>query len=358
MGQDATKRALPPSAERVELNGTFRGKYRGFAVILVCCALLLAGFAISTIALQANGNMQFWNPDFWGNTPPKDEEQPSDEQNREEATTTADKVENEKKPLPEGAVAILSSDLSHRERGRLYIQNETLYAPDVEALLALSLTYSAPTEEPLVLILHTHSREAYAEAGQSYFEGALGDAVYSDDEGRSVLAVGETLARQLQSHGIGSVHCRVVHDSPTLGGAYDRSAETVRAYLAQYPSIRYVIDLHRDAVTGSGGEMIRAVWEADGEAVAQVMAVVGTDGNGTIFPEWERNLAFALQLREQLNAGDRGVCRPVFLRNASFHQELAPCSILLEIGTAGNSVDEAKRAAKLVGDALANLIYE
>jgi stage II sporulation protein P len=88
------------------------------------------------------------------------------------------------------------------------------------------------------------------------------------------------------------------------------------------------------------------------------MAVIGTDGNGTEFLHWEQNLAFALQLRERLNEGERGICRPVSLRNASFHQELAPCSILLEIGTAGNTVDEAKRAAKLVGDALADLIYE
>jgi stage II sporulation protein P len=149
-----------------------------------------------------------------------------------------------------------------------------------------------------------------------------------------------------------------LHDLPTLGGAYDRSAESVKYYLKEYPSIRYVIDLHRDAILNETGELLRAVWGENEEKIAQVMAVVGTDANGTDFPHWENNLAFALQLRAVLNADGKGICRPIFLRNASFHQELAPCSILLEIGTSGNSVDEAKRAAELVGDALAILIYE
>ena len=206
--------------------------------------------------------------------------------------------------------------------------------------------------------MHTHTREAYQPADATYVEGVVGDVTYSDDAEQNMLAVGKALADRLQTHGIGAIHCTIVHDLPTLGGAYNRSYETVKYYLKEYPSIRYVIDLHRDAVTGEDGEILRAVWGEGDESVAQVMAVVGTDANGTEFAHWEENLSFALQLREELNGGGEGICRPVYLRNASFHQELAPCSILLEIGTSGNSVEEAKRAAELVGDALANLIYE
>ena len=52
-----------------------------------------------------------------------------------------------------------------------------------------------------------------------------------------------------------------------------------------------------------------------------------------------------------------GLCRPVSLRNSSYNQELAKYALILEIGTAANSVEEAKRAAVLVGETLADLIY-
>ena len=358
MGKHLINQTLPPSVERVRLEGTFRAKYRVFAVILICSALLLAGFAVSTVAMQASGrDWDFLFGSLFEKSPSEAEGEANGDLNNEENTTQSPPI-SEVTPIPEGAVAVISKDLSYTDRGSTYLLNETPYTPDLSALLARELSTVSPTDEPLVLILHTHSREAYQPDGATYIEGAVGDATYSDDESKNMIAVGTVLARSLQAHGIGSVHCTAAHDSPTLGGAYDRSAETVKAYLAEYPSIRYVIDLHRDAVTTDGGEVVRAVCEIEGESVAQVMAVIGTDANGTDFAGWENNLAFALQMRELLNTESRELCRPIFLRNASFHQELAPCSILLEIGTSGNSLDEAKRAAKLVGDALADLIYE
>ena len=92
--------------------------------------------------------------------------------------------------------------------------------------------------------------------------------------------------------------------------------------------------------------------------MAQVMAVVGSDGNGTEHPNWERNLALAECLRAALNKEVSGLCRPSILRNASYNQELAPYSLLLEIGTGANSVEEAKRSASLVGKVLSDLLYQ
>ena len=171
-----------------------------------------------------------------------------------------------------------------------------------------------------------------------------------------VLAVGAELTRTLNEKGITAIHCTVMHDSPTLSGSYERSAETVRAYLKRYPSIQYVIDLHRDALYTDDGAFVRT--ETTAEGAAQVMAVVGTDANGTAFPHWEENLALALQLREQLNLTSSNAARHVYLRNASFYQELAPHALLLEIGSAANSVEEARCAARLVGEALAKLLTQ
>ncbi len=343
--------SLPESKEKVRLQGTFRGKYRVFAVFLISCAILLAGFAMTAAVRGAKG-LGLWEGlgSFMGRdteqTTPAPTPAPDPKPDGEEPKT----------PIPEGATPIASKDLSALSLGGFYIHNETPYRPDVAGLLRRGHTPHAKTDAPLVLILHTHTSEGYLPEGTAYLTEPIGDATYTDDRSRSVIAAGEELARALNENGICTLHCTVIHDTPTLGGSYDRSAETVKRYLEEYPTIEYVIDLHRDAVVDGDGALVRAVTEENGERVAQVMAVVGTDANGTNHPRWEENLTLALGLRELLNADSARICRPVSLRNASFHQELSRYSLLLEIGSSANSPEEAKRAAQRVGDALVKLI--
>jgi stage II sporulation protein P len=186
--------------------------------------------------------------------------------------------------------------------------------------------------------------------------GSLGTLTYSEDEERNVIGVGSVLCETLNGEGIPTVHCKVIHDGDEKIGAYSKAEESIRFFLLHYPSIRYVIDLHRDSILTSSGEYVRAVTEIGGESVAQIMSVVGSDGGGMACENWEDNLALALQLRSRLNADGAAVCRPVTLRNATYNQELAPYSLLLEIGTGANTAEEAKRAAAYLGRCLAQLI--
>lgn len=356
---------LPSDGERVLLDGTFRGKYRVFAIFLICCALLLAAFAVSSVWLDHGGSTWLWglgtlfdrdgsteNPDPSDSAAPTDTAAPDDGNG-----TVTDGVNGE---IPNGAVPILSKDLAYLSLGRDYIHNETPYHPSVAALLERDVSFEGSNAgEPLVLILHTHTSEAFLPSGTRYVEGRLGDATYSRDEARNILSVGAVLCETLKQKGITAIHCTVMHDDPTLGGAYARADATIAEYLERYPGISLVVDLHRDAITTADGSFVRSVAEVSGEGTtAQVMAVVGTNGNGTAFDHWEENLALALQLRELLNADGASVCRPVSLRNSSYNQEMAPHALLLEIGTAANSVEEAERAAVLVGEALARLLQE
>ncbi len=359
MKHPVTREALPVGREKVDLSHTYRTKYRGFAVFLICCALLIAGFAVSAVWMRGDGlDGKAWGH-FWG-TEASDE--PKTEPLTDDSTTQKNEEESESAPsaeevqIPQGAIPVITRDLSSLSLGRDYIQNETVYRPDATALLSLDVSCKGQGTGPLVLILHTHTSESYLPAGTDYLTSAPGDVTYTQDPEQNVLAVGKALCESLNQNGISAVHCTVFHDDPTLAGSYDRSAATVQSYLLAYPTIEYVIDLHRDAVMTAEGELVRAAVGEGEAAVAQVMAVVGSDGNGTEHPDWQTNLALALQLREKLNANEQNVSRPVSLKNASFHQELSAHAILLEIGTAGNSVEEAKRAAVLVGEALAELI--
>lgn len=358
MEQHPVKGALPSKEEPVSLDGTYRTKYRSFAVILICCALLLAAFAVSAVWMRSgedrfSGLGSFWerDTDHTVDTTPGEEHEPSTDPESDAAPLP-------EAPIPADATPVISMDLSYLSLGSHYIHNETPYAPNPEMLLNRDFSRSEKTEKPLVLILHTHTSESYLPEGTSYITAPLGNLTYTDESTQNMLAVGEVLCRTLNENGITAIHCTVIHDSPTFSGSYSRAAESIQKYLEIYPSIEYVIDLHRDAVVTSKGEIVRSVAETEAGDVAQIMAVVGTDANGTRHEHWEDNLALALKLRQQLNLGDANVCRPVSLRNASFNQELAKHSLLLEIGTAANSLEEAKRAAVLLGKTLAEMLSE
>ena len=348
--QKTTKNLLPMSDEKVRIETTFRGKYRGFAYFLICCALLIAAFAISSVWVQSEENG--WLGNSTGEEHPGTDDQTQAPTHTESSTNDGNGSVLE---FPDSATPIVRGDLSYLSLGEDYIHNETAYSPNLRELMQRELDL-LKEEAPAVLILHTHTSEGYLPAGTAYITEPLGTLTYTRDADANVLAVGRALAAALQKKGITAIHCTVMHDASGLGGAYERSAETVKRYLEEYPEICLVIDLHRDAVVRANGEAVNAAVEIGGESVAQVMAVVGTDGNGTAHDGWEDNLALALQLRNRLNQGGN-LCRPVSLRNASFYQELSPYALLLEIGTAAGSVEEAVSAAELVGEAIASLLY-
>ena len=264
--------------------------------------------------------------------------------------------------VPDGESAVIPMDLSLTSYGNSYIYNSTGYSPNAKALLAAKLSFSddliylSSADEPLVLILHTHATESYLPDGAISYRDTGGEMARSEDVSESVVAVGEVMAKVLNENGIPTLHCTLLHDKLQYKDSYARAEETIKQYLARYPSIKLVIDLHRDAVIKSTGEIVRPVTSVNSEPTAQVMCVVGSDWSGNRCDNWENNLALALQLRERLNSKYTALCRPTYLRSSTYNQELAPYSLLLEVGACGNSLSEAKRAAALVASELASII--
>jgi stage II sporulation protein P len=80
------------------------------------------------------------------------------------------------------------------------------------------------------MILHTHTSEAYAGVRSEYLDG--------------VISVGDALTQRLNVLGLTAIHCTVIHDGGE-GNAYISARETIEMMLRVYPSIKYVIDLHR-----------------------------------------------------------------------------------------------------------------
>lgn len=337
----------PEKNEKLSIDGHYQKKNKFFAMFLISCAIIVAGFALTAVFAQGENH--------WLRG-----EETSSEQVTKETGVPGDDFESSSPTdlqIPENSVPVFSTDLSLAGHGSYYMINESVYTPDIDAILNYDHRGENSTE-PMVLILHTHTSECYAERADGYLEEELGTVTYSTDDTRNVIAVGAALCERLTQNGIRTIHCKTYHDKEGMGGSYARAAESIRFYLAQYPSIRLVIDLHRDAILTEDGEYVRAVTELEGDSMAQVMSVVGSSGSGVACENWQKNLSLALRLRALLNSDGASICRPVTLRNSTYNQELAPTSLLLEIGTGANTVEEARRAAEAVGDALAELILK
>ena len=171
--------------------------------------------------------------------------------------------------------------------------------------------------------------------------------------------VGDVLANTLASAGLQVLHDRTIYDYPSYTGSYNRSGAAVQEYLNQYPSLRIVIDLHRDALC-SDSVVYKTVAELPDAACSQVMLLVGTNASGLYHPYWEENLRLAVYLQDAVNAAHPTLMRPITLVNERYNQHLTRGSLIIEVGSSGNTLQEAIRAVRLFGEsagpALAELV--
>ena len=207
---------------------------------------------------------------------------------------------------------------------------------------------------PQVLILHSHGSECYTPA-----PGA--DILYSGShrstDGRyNVVAAGDAMAEELEKAGIPVLHDRTLYDYPSYSGAYDRSLAAIETALAEYPSIRFILDVHRDAIEDTEGNEYKVVAETAEGTAAQLTLVVGSDGSGLPHPNWMENLRLAAALQNQIAGQEPTLMRPILLRKSRYNQHAATGSLLVEVGAAGNAPEEAVLAARLFARQLASLL--
>jgi len=204
---------------------------------------------------------------------------------------------------------------------------------------------------PLVGIYHTHDYEAYIsefpDLAVSTDQDLVQIASY-DHSKPTIVDIGEILAHRLRDLGVTTVHAPFRHQELGYDYAYQSSRATAQQIMREAPTVRVLLDLHRD-----GNLDLDSTTYVDGLPVARVRCVVGARDDLT---HWQENLAFCEALMAKMEEANPGITLPTLTPQARYNQDLLPGAILLEIGNALNTFDEAARAVHHVADALADLL--
>ena len=230
----------------------------------------------------------------------------------------------------------------------VYIKNASNKTLDAATLASESFAAKLTDTAPQVLILHTHGSEAYTmPKGQEYVSTGT---CRTSDTTCNVVRVGDEIASVLSAYGISVLHDRTLYDDPLYEGAYSRSLEGIETYLEKYPSISFILDIHRDAVEDAQHRQYKLISQEDPNA-AQISFVMGSNHDG-----WQENLKLAVAVAEAIKADHPTVMRPITLRNSNYNQHKSPGSMLVEVGAAGNSLEEALNSARIFADGFAKVL--
>ncbi len=249
-----------------------------------------------------------------------------------------------------------TSEKGYTSTDGIYINNQTDFTVDVASLLNAPVSFAKTDNKPLVLILHTHTSESYTPT--QTFNYTPTDTDRTEDKNFNVVRVGNVIEEKLRNANIGVIHDETSNDYPSYNGSYQKALNSIEYNLKQNPSIKIILDIHRDYIENQSGEKVKAVCNIGEEKSAQVMLVIGTSGSGLNHPNWHENLSFALKVQKSMVDSYPSLARPINLRKSRFNGHTAPGAMIVEVGTSGNTLEEAMKGADLFCDSLIKVINE
>lgn len=239
-----------------------------------------------------------------------------------------------------------------------YIKNTTGQDIDFSDLIHKSPDINIKnTSEPQVLIFHTHTSESYMNKDSGFFYESFYPR--SLNSSKNVVKVGDAITEKLKEHGINTIHDTTYHDNPSYNGSYLRAEKTIRANLEKYPTIQVVIDIHRDSLGTKETGKTKPTFNYKDKKAAQLMIISGCDPSGSNgFPNWKKNLKLALNIQKYCESMFPGITRPLNFSKVKYNEHLTPGSLLIEIGSDGNTLEEAIYTGSMLGEALSKLLND
>ena len=187
--------------------------------------------------------------------------------------------------------------------------------------------------DPTVFIYHTHTSESYIPVSGK-------DHVYPKGD---IVTVGSYIQQVLRvKYHIRTVCSETSHDQIPFRESYQRSQLTIKKYLQDYPTLKVLLDIHRDATPG-----INARCLINGQNTATIGIIVGSDKMGLPHPNWRKNYQFATKIAENMNLYYPGLNSRVLVSDARYNQHLHDHALIIEIGDQNSTLEEAYRAVDL-----------
>lgn len=224
---------------------------------------------------------------------------------------------------------------------------------DVNRLTSANMKVNLDTDEPKILVFHTHSQEYFSDS----------EMIRED----SIVGVGDELCRLLEeNYNVKSIHdygqYDVVNGEVNVNGAYERMEPNIQKILDENPSIEVCIDLHRDITPNND----RFIWDYKNEPTAKVMFFNGmcrTFKDGEIRnldylpnPYLEKNLAFSMQMKLYSNEKYPEFTRKNYIRAYRYSLHMREKSLLIELGSDQNTVQEAYNTVEPLAEILMDCI--
>ncbi|BED92126.1 MAG: stage II sporulation protein P [Candidatus Improbicoccus pseudotrichonymphae] len=234
--------------------------------------------------------------------------------------------------------------------GNFYVKNISGRYVDFERYLNKKLDMRCRDSKlPMVLIYHTHTTESYLTQNTK----KTGDNSYfrTQDKNQNVIAVGKKIKEALEESGVVVVHSEDFHDYPNYNVAYQKSKSTVEEKLKSNPNIQFAIDIHRDSIGNNRTGKIKPICKIGGKNVSQIMLITGI-----LCKKWAENLTLALKIQSLCEKMFPGLTRPLLFARTNYNQNVTARSILIEIGSDVNTLEESLSAGEKLGKAMAELI--
>jgi len=259
------------------------------------------------------------------------------------------KIEEKEEYVKEENEPILSSESVTIDKG-FKVSNSTEYAVNPKDFLDLPLAFNLDANGPQILIMHTHTTESYSE--ETYNKGAPDRNL---DETKNMTVIGNAMKEVFVANGINVIHDKTVHDYPSYNASYQSAEATIRKNLNANSGIKVVLDVHRDGITREDGTKVKLVTDINGEKTAQIMLVVGTDVNLT-HNKWQENFKLASKIQAKATEVYPSLMRPIDLRKERFNEHLTLGSLIVEVGSNGNTIEEAIRGGERIAEVISMVL--
>jgi stage II sporulation protein P len=212
-----------------------------------------------------------------------------------------------------------------------------------DTLMGFDATLKQDNSNVQILVYHTHSQEAYIDS-------------IPGDPSTSIVGVGEHLCEILRTqYGFNVLHHTGEYDVESRDNAYSNAMVGLDSVLAEHPTIEVMIDLHRDQ-TNPDTKLVTTIQDRPTARFMFFNGLCYTRALGELTnlpnPYVQDNLSFAFQMHLAAEEFYPGLTRRIYLKGYRYNLHYRPKSVLIELGSQTNTVEEAMNAC----DPMAHII--